>query len=65
MCVEERLKTVGDVRRMLKGKPDDYPVVGTYYYNSGCDTCGAWDEEGDLVTCDLETRLVFEGRAPK
>lgn len=61
----EVLKTVGDVRRKLARKPDNYPIAATYHCDSGCDTDGGWDAAGELVVHDLETCFVFEVQEPE
>jgi len=52
------IETVGDLIEALSKYSKSIPVKIEYQYDTGCETCGCWTEEGNVVLNDLETRLI-------
>lgn len=53
------IANVGDLIRELSKYNKKTPVRVEYAYDSGCETCGVFTEEGRVAINDLETRIII------
>ena len=56
--MKKKIETIGDLVEALSKYDQNLPVKIEYQYDTGCETCGGWTEEGNIVLNDLETRII-------